>query len=112
MNSVENFNFHLFQQMKHIHSANTTKYIGSIVLRINCESYLVLVSINRIFALFMLNPSYNKQFVLLSRSLFFEAPRNPLLDKNSEGWINCHLLTPLIDDCFLNCEDIQVHRLV
>uniref|UniRef100_U9TIY5 Uncharacterized protein n=1 Tax=Rhizophagus irregularis (strain DAOM 181602 / DAOM 197198 / MUCL 43194) TaxID=747089 RepID=U9TIY5_RHIID len=34
-------------------------------------------------------------------SLFFEAPRNPLLDKNSEGWINCHLLTPLIDDCFL-----------
>ncbi|CAG8653701.1 16232_t:CDS:10 [Rhizophagus irregularis] len=28
-------------------------------------------------------------------SLFFEAPRNPLLDKNSEGWINCHLLTPI-----------------
>jgi len=43
-------------------------------------------------------------------SLFFEAPRNPLLDKNSEGWINCHLLTPLIDDCFLTCEEIQVHR--
>ncbi|GBB87107.1 hypothetical protein RclHR1_18300009 [Rhizophagus clarus] len=43
-------------------------------------------------------------------SLFFEAPRNPLLDKNSEGWINCHLLTPLIDDCFLSCEEIQVHR--
>ncbi|CAG8650325.1 10217_t:CDS:10, partial [Ambispora gerdemannii] len=41
---------------------------------------------------------------------FFEAPRNPLLDKNSEGWINCHLLTPLIDDCFLTCEEIQIHR--
>ncbi|CAG8698591.1 8193_t:CDS:2, partial [Acaulospora morrowiae] len=41
---------------------------------------------------------------------FFEAPRNPLLDKNSEGWLNCHILTPLIDDCFLTCEEIQVHR--
>ncbi|CAG8590247.1 10885_t:CDS:10 [Diversispora eburnea] len=41
---------------------------------------------------------------------FFEAPRNPLLDKNSEGWINCHLLTPLIDDCFLMCEEIQILR--
>ncbi|KAF0365661.1 hypothetical protein F8M41_013808 [Gigaspora margarita] len=40
----------------------------------------------------------------------FEAPRNPLLDRNSEGWINCHLLAPLIDDCFLTCEEIQVHR--
>ncbi|CAG8627688.1 7913_t:CDS:2, partial [Paraglomus occultum] len=43
-------------------------------------------------------------------SLFFEAPRNPLLDKNSEGWLNCHVLTPLIDDCFLTCEEIQIHR--
>ncbi|RHZ80948.1 hypothetical protein Glove_130g182 [Diversispora epigaea] len=42
--------------------------------------------------------------------MFFEAPRNPLLDRNSEGWINCHLLTPLIDDCFLTCEAIQIHR--
>jgi hypothetical protein len=41
---------------------------------------------------------------------FFEAPRNPLLDRNSEGWINCHILTPLIDECFLTCEEIQVHR--
>ncbi|CAG8748318.1 23345_t:CDS:10 [Gigaspora margarita] len=40
----------------------------------------------------------------------FEAPRNPLLDRNSEGWINCHLLAPLIDDCFLTCEEIQIHR--
>ncbi|CAG8841435.1 14152_t:CDS:2, partial [Racocetra persica] len=40
-------------------------------------------------------------------SLFFEAPRNPLLDKNSEGWLNCHILTSLIDDCFLTCEEIQ-----
>jgi len=37
------------------------------------------------------------------------SPRNPL-DKNSEGWINCHLLALLIDDCFLTCEEIQVHR--
>ncbi|CAG8619192.1 7322_t:CDS:10 [Paraglomus brasilianum] len=43
-------------------------------------------------------------------SLFFEAPRNPLLDKNSEGWLNCHVLAPLIDDCFLTCEEIQIHR--
>ncbi|RGB25024.1 hypothetical protein C1646_475325 [Rhizophagus diaphanus] len=43
-------------------------------------------------------------------SSFFEAPRNPLLDKNSEGWLNCHILTSLIDDCFLTCEEIQVHR--
>ncbi|CAG8485720.1 12338_t:CDS:10 [Ambispora leptoticha] len=43
-------------------------------------------------------------------SLFFEAPRNPLLDRNSEGWLNCHILTSLIDDCFLTCEGIQVHR--
>lgn len=42
--------------------------------------------------------------------MFFEAPRNPLLDKNSEGWLNCHVLTPLIDDCFLTCEEIQIHR--
>ncbi|CAB5373632.1 unnamed protein product [Rhizophagus irregularis] len=41
---------------------------------------------------------------------FFEAPRNPLLNKNSEGWLNCHILTPLIDDCFLTCEEVQVHR--
>lgn len=43
-------------------------------------------------------------------SLFFEAPRNPLLDKNSEGWLNCHIFAPLIDDCFLTCEEIHVHR--
>ncbi|CAI2187612.1 13237_t:CDS:10 [Funneliformis geosporum] len=43
-------------------------------------------------------------------SLFFEAPRNPLLDKNSEGWLNCHIFAPLIDDCFLICEEIHVHR--
>ncbi|CAG8611788.1 11551_t:CDS:10 [Funneliformis caledonium] len=48
-----------------------------------------------------------KDFYELS---LFEAPRNPLLDKNSEGWINCHLLALLIDDCFLTCEEIQVHR--
>ncbi|CAG8642499.1 4768_t:CDS:10, partial [Ambispora gerdemannii] len=41
---------------------------------------------------------------------FFEAPRNPLLNKNSEGWLNCHILASLIDDCFLTCEEIQVHR--
>ncbi|GBB99994.1 hypothetical protein RclHR1_03700002 [Rhizophagus clarus] len=41
---------------------------------------------------------------------FFEASRNPLLDKNSEGWLNCHILSLLIDDCFLMCEEIQVHR--
>ncbi|CAG8670905.1 6506_t:CDS:2, partial [Cetraspora pellucida] len=40
----------------------------------------------------------------------FEAPRNPLLDRNSEGWINCHILAPLIDECFLTCENIQIHR--
>ncbi|CAI2195336.1 17989_t:CDS:2, partial [Funneliformis geosporum] len=38
------------------------------------------------------------------------APRNPLLNKNSEGWLNCHILTPLINDFFLTCEEIQVHR--
>ncbi|RGB41259.1 hypothetical protein C1646_752321 [Rhizophagus diaphanus] len=38
----------------------------------------------------------------------FEAPRNPLLDRNSEGWINCHLLAPLIDDCFLPCEEMSL----
>ncbi|CAG8752505.1 10137_t:CDS:2, partial [Acaulospora morrowiae] len=27
--------------------------------------------------------------------------------KNSEGWLNCHILTPLIDDCFLTCEEIK-----
>ncbi|CAB5298879.1 unnamed protein product [Rhizophagus irregularis] len=43
-------------------------------------------------------------------SLFFEAPRNPLLDKNSEGLINCHLLTPLIDDCFLRFKCIVAKR--
>ncbi|CAG8518917.1 16579_t:CDS:10, partial [Acaulospora morrowiae] len=41
---------------------------------------------------------------------FFEAPRNPLLNKNSEGWLNCHILASLIEDCFLTCEEIQVHR--
>ncbi|CAG8744757.1 8434_t:CDS:2, partial [Funneliformis mosseae] len=41
---------------------------------------------------------------------FFEAPRNPLLDKHSEVWLNCHILTLLIDDCFLTCEEIQIHR--
>ncbi|CAB5354752.1 unnamed protein product [Rhizophagus irregularis] len=24
--------------------------------------------------------------------------------------LNCHILTPLIDDCFLTCEEVQVHR--
>ncbi|PKK58752.1 hypothetical protein RhiirC2_795820 [Rhizophagus irregularis] len=37
---------------------------------------------------------------------FFEAPRNPLLDNNSD-WLNCHILTPLIDDCFLTCEEMS-----
>ncbi|CAG8507593.1 3715_t:CDS:10, partial [Funneliformis caledonium] len=54
---------------------------------------------------------HNKSLYLLSYRLsFFEAPRNPLLDKHSEGWLNCHILTLLIDDCFLTCEEIQVHR--
>ncbi|CAG8540510.1 18478_t:CDS:10 [Acaulospora morrowiae] len=44
----------------------------------------------------------------LSLIIVFEAPRNSLLDKNSEGWLNCHVLTPLIDDCFLTCEEISL----
>ncbi|RGB42060.1 hypothetical protein C1646_751390 [Rhizophagus diaphanus] len=29
---------------------------------------------------------------------------------NSEGWLNCHILSLLIDDCFLTSDEIQVHR--
>ncbi|CAG8658862.1 7363_t:CDS:2, partial [Acaulospora colombiana] len=39
--------------------------------------------------------------------LLTNSSRNPLLDKNSEGWQNCHILTPLIDDCFLTCEKFK-----
>ncbi|CAB4401516.1 unnamed protein product [Rhizophagus irregularis] len=41
---------------------------------------------------------------------FFEVSQNPLLNNNSEGWLNCHILSPLIDDCFLTCEEVQIHR--
>ncbi|CAG8474348.1 9415_t:CDS:10 [Diversispora eburnea] len=56
--------------------------------------------------------SFRKHYELhwVHRHCFFEASRNPLLDKNSEGWLNCHILAPLIDECFLACEEIQVHR--
>ncbi|CAG8481007.1 1424_t:CDS:2, partial [Funneliformis mosseae] len=41
-------------------------------------------------------------------SLFFEAPRNPLLDKNSEGWLNCHIFAPLIGDYIIfRVDDVE-----
>ncbi|RIA79847.1 hypothetical protein C1645_745654 [Glomus cerebriforme] len=43
-------------------------------------------------------------------SLLTNSPWNPLLDKNSEGWLNCHIFAPLINDCFLTYEEIYVHQ--
>ncbi|RHZ88724.1 hypothetical protein Glove_21g188 [Diversispora epigaea] len=45
--------------------------------------YLILISINRICIVYV--KIHFQQIVSLSRSLFFEAPRNPFLNKNSEG---------------------------
>jgi hypothetical protein len=79
------------------------KRIGYTVSPTNC-GYFVFVSIDVILYKDLLH------LICYYRLSFFEAPRNPLLNKNSEGWLNCHILTPLIDDCFLTCEEVQVHR--
>ncbi|PKY54949.1 hypothetical protein RhiirA4_427144 [Rhizophagus irregularis] len=94
----------------------TTKYIDELIANTDTRPKLRNKLQNSYISpdeMYEFNKHYEKNWAhsfankILS---FFEAPRNPLLDKNSEGWLNCHILSLLIDDCFMTCDEIQVHR--
>ncbi|GBC00655.1 hypothetical protein RclHR1_03930005 [Rhizophagus clarus] len=42
--------------------------------------------------------------------IIFEDSRNSLLDKNSEGWLNCYILTSLVDDRWLHILSVRTHQ--
>ncbi|RIA88253.1 hypothetical protein C1645_251806 [Glomus cerebriforme] len=122
-NIVDTTNKHLMERLQLNHNYHlepiindATKYIDELIENSDSRSNLrqkLQVSFVPSGKTYSFDKHYEMSWVhrfadkLLS---LFEASRNPLLGKNSEGWINCHLLALLIDDCFLTCEEVQVHR--